>query len=137
MVFDQGGDGTYGGAIDGSGSLTKTGAGTLTLDGANTYAGVTNVDVGSLIVNGSTTGIMSVQAGARLGGSGAVGSTSLSGTVAPGNSIGTLTVNGSYTQHVGSTYEVELNSAGTVAGNVLYHLAGHQRRVGTGVRFGD
>ncbi|MCE9532927.1 MAG: autotransporter domain-containing protein [Planctomycetes bacterium] len=32
------------------------------------------------------------------------------GTTAPGNSIGNLTVNGTYTQAVGSTYQVELNS---------------------------
>ena len=39
---------TYGGAISGSGALTKTGAGTLTLSGANSYHGETTVGVGTL-----------------------------------------------------------------------------------------
>jgi outer membrane autotransporter protein len=34
------------------------------------------------------------------------------GTLAPGNSIGTLTVSGSYTQAAGSLYQVEANAAG-------------------------
>ena len=34
------------------------------------------------------------------------------GTLAPGNSIGTLNVNGTYTQAAGSTYQVEVNAAG-------------------------
>ena len=34
------------------------------------------------------------------------------GTIAPGNSIGTITVNGSFIQAAGSTYQVEVNAAG-------------------------
>ena len=36
----------------------------------------------------------------------------MAGNLAPGNSIGTLTVNGNYAQNVGSTYTVEVNAAG-------------------------
>jgi autotransporter-associated beta strand protein len=116
LVFDQAADDTYGGNISGAGILTKQGAGALTLSGANTFTGNTSIDVGSLVVNGSIGGSTSVAVGAQLSGSGTVGSTTVSGTVAPGNSIGTLTVNGAYTQNAGSTYEVELNDAGTVPG---------------------
>jgi uncharacterized protein with beta-barrel porin domain len=40
------------------------------------------------------------------------GSTAMNGTVAPGSSIGTLTIAGNYTQNVGSTYEVEIDGLG-------------------------
>ncbi|NYT36260.1 autotransporter outer membrane beta-barrel domain-containing protein [Allopusillimonas soli] len=69
---------------------------------------------GVLLVNGVlTAGGVNVHAGGWLGGGGTVsGNTSVAGTVAPGNSIGTLAVAGNYTQRAGSTYEVELDSAG-------------------------
>ena len=44
VTFDQSTAGTYGGVLSGSGSLTKIGAGTLTLSGTNSYSGGTNVD---------------------------------------------------------------------------------------------
>jgi autotransporter-associated beta strand protein len=48
-----------------------------------------------------------------VGGSGTiVGNVVNNGIVAPGNSIGTLTVNGAYTQAAGSSYQVETNAAG-------------------------
>jgi autotransporter-associated beta strand protein len=43
-----------GGPIDGTGSLTKTGSGTLTLDSANSYSGNTVVNGGTLVANGSS-----------------------------------------------------------------------------------
>ena len=51
--------------------------------------------------------------GGTLGGNGTVGNLVVAsgGTVAPGNSIGTLTVSGNYSQ-TGGVYQVEVNSAG-------------------------
>ncbi|HZX82672.1 MAG TPA: autotransporter-associated beta strand repeat-containing protein, partial [Reyranella sp.] len=48
VVFDQGTNGTYAGAMSGSGSLAKGGNGTLTLGGANSHTGGTTVNAGTL-----------------------------------------------------------------------------------------
>ncbi|MDH3032633.1 autotransporter-associated beta strand repeat-containing protein, partial [Methylobacterium fujisawaense] len=115
LVVDQSVDGTLPNAISGSGTLTKTNAGTLTLTGLNTLSGATTVQAGRLAVNGSlANSVVSVLPGAELGGSGTVGGIGAlsGGTVAPGNSIGTLTVAGNATFAAGSTYRVEANAAG-------------------------
>lgn len=100
------------GVLSGTGSLAKTGAGTLTLGGTNTFSGATTVSAGTLRVNGSIASDPTIAAGATLGGTGTVGSVVVSGTVAPGNSIGTLNVSGSYTANAGSVLEIEVDDAG-------------------------
>ena len=69
-----------------------------------------------------------------LGGNGTfVGTVTNNGIVAPGNSIGTLNVVGSYTQAAGSTYQVETNVAGQADRINVTRCAGHrhhQRRHG-------
>ena len=68
---------------------------------------------GTLAVNGSVAGNVAVGAAGTLGGNGTIGGNVVNaGTLAPGNSIGLLTVNGSYAQAAGSTYQVEVNNAG-------------------------
>ena len=48
-----------------------------------------------------------------LGGTGTIfGGVNTQGIIAPGNSIGTITVNGTFIQAAGSTYQVEVNAAG-------------------------
>lgn len=104
---------TVSAALTGTGSLTKTGTGLLRLTGTNTYTGASTVDEGSLSVDGSITSSVTVDTDGTLMGTGTIfGDLVNNGTLAPGNSIGTLTVNGDYTQNAGSTYEVEVNSAG-------------------------
>ncbi|WP_034408861.1 Ig-like domain-containing protein, partial [Comamonas thiooxydans] len=104
-------------AIGGTGALTKTGSGALILSGSNNYAGTTTVSAGTLSVNGSTTSATTVASGATLAGSGILGgnvTVQSGGTLSPGNSAGTLTVNGNLQMNAGSTLAVEIN--GTTAG---------------------
>ncbi|MGB5938024.1 MAG: autotransporter domain-containing protein, partial [Rhodanobacter sp.] len=52
LVFDQAADGNFSGIVSGSGSLTKSGTGVLTLTADNTYAGGTAINAGTLSVFG-------------------------------------------------------------------------------------
>jgi len=52
-VADGGFNTTISGPITGNGGLIKTGNGTLTLGGTNTYAGTTTVNGGAVLVNGT------------------------------------------------------------------------------------
>ena len=102
-------------------TLTVKG-GTLVLGNTAAFAGATSVEGGTLAVNGTLAGSVNVLAAGRLQGSGTVGSTTVAGIVAPGNSIGTLTVNGNYAQAAGSTYQVEVDPASTASD--LIHATG-------------
>ena len=71
MTFEQAIDGTYTGNLTGTGVLNKTGTGALLLSGNNTFTGNTNVNTGSLLVNGTlNSAVVQVASGATLGGSG-------------------------------------------------------------------
>jgi fibronectin-binding autotransporter adhesin len=97
------------------GGLTKIGSGTLTLTASNSYSGPTTINAGTLRVNGSPgTGIssVSVNSGATLGGTGAINAgvtVNSGGHLAPGASIGTLTVN-TLTLSSGSLLDYELGA---------------------------
>jgi autotransporter-associated beta strand protein len=123
-----------GGSNDGmGGSLTKIGAGRLTLTNANTYTGGTVINSGTLLVNNTTgsglgTGAVQAIAG-TLGGSGIISGTVAVGTgdgagavLAPGqNSVtpGTLTIKRSLTLRSDATYRVTLNSSTPAADRLI------------------
>ena len=100
--------------IGGAGPLTTTGGGTLVFVGANNYTGGTDVNQGSLLIAGSINGTTTVASGALLGGTGTInGNVISSGIISPGEidePIGTLTINGNYTQNAGGSYNVQLQA---------------------------
>src|SRR6266446_5183983 len=121
-TFDtNGNDATLAGTITGAGGLTKIGAGALTLSSNSSYSGVTAINAGTLIVNGSiANSAVAVNAGAMLAGTGTVGATTIAsgGTFAPGNSPGTMTVAGNLAFQSGALYVVQVNSTTASSANV-------------------
>lgn len=109
LIFDQASDGTYSGTLTGIGTFEKTNAGVLTLSGSTTQTSYA-VNAGTVLVNGTSTGNFTVDAAAVLGGIGTIiGDVFVSGTMAPGVGIGTITVMGNHTQLTGSTLEIEVS----------------------------
>ena len=67
VTFDQGVDGAYAGVLSGAGKLIKDGAGILTVSGANTYTGNTEVLDGTLLgTTSNVRGNIAVSAGANV-----------------------------------------------------------------------
>ena len=136
LTVNQTADTTFGGTLvnaqaeynktgantQGALSLTKTGGATLTLTGANTYTGATNVNAGALVINGNqsgATGTVTVAGGATLKGTGTVGgATTINGTHAPGaiGAPGPQTFSSTLNYGSGSVFEWDLNASGSDTG---------------------
>lgn len=113
LAFDRSDALTFSGLLSGSGAIRQLGSGRTVLTGNSSgFAGTTTVEDGILVVNGALGGDLVVLSSGRLQGSGTVANLSLTGTLAPGNSIGTLSVAGNLTINAGSVYEVEVDAAG-------------------------
>ncbi len=115
LVIDSNGNTAFAGAIMGTGDLVKQGSGTLILSGASNFSGATDVRAGRLAVNGTfLNSIVEVEQTGVLGGNGTIAGllAGLGGTVAPGNSIGTLQVNGNANLGQASIYQVEVDATG-------------------------
>ncbi|GGA40603.1 autotransporter-associated beta strand repeat-containing protein [Dyella nitratireducens] len=115
LVFDRSDNLSFAGSISGSGSLTKLGAGTLILDSANTYSGMTTVAAGTLEVGDSAhatatlAGDVTVDQAATLRGHGTIdGDVVNSGVVWPGGSVGVLTIQGNYTQQANGSLQIDV-----------------------------
>lgn len=93
--------------------VVKTGPGTQVLSGVNTYTGLTTVEGGDLILNGSVAATVFVDTFGTLRGIGTIGGNLInSGTVSPGQSIGTMTILGNYINNSDGIYDVEVNGNG-------------------------
>jgi autotransporter-associated beta strand protein len=122
-------DGTFGDGSSRALNLTKVGAGTLTLSATSTNTGTVTVNGGTLALTGAGSfanasglianatldvsgigGTLNLSSGQTLGGSGNVAGEVVApagSTVAPGASVGTLTVSGNVS--LGGQLQMELN----------------------------
>lgn len=124
-TFTFGSDGqdySYAGLFTGDGTVIKTGGGIQTLTGINddndVFTGTFQVAGGTLVVNGtlgdpnSRAATVVVDSGATLGGTGSIaGSVTIQdgGTISPGESIGTINIDGDLTFIAGSRYKLDID----------------------------
>jgi autotransporter-associated beta strand protein len=114
MIFNTPGSVTHTGAISGTGSITKNGAGTLTISSAsNNFTGAVNITEGRLVMNAFAGGAIVIPSGTFLeiatsgaGGSGVL--TSMTGT-------GTLVKSGTGTFDISWNSQTKLISLGSGA----------------------
>ncbi len=95
--------------ISGVGGFTKNGTGVLTLSGENTYTGDTNINAGTLVVNGSITSDTNTNAGTLV----------VNGSITSDTTInaGMLMVNGSITSQLTVASVGTLSGTGLIDGN--------------------
>ena len=105
-------------ALGGEGCFTKSGAGTLNVASNGTFGHGVCVNQGEMRANGligST--FVAVAQGATLRGSGTIDApVTVKGTLAPGNSPGTLSTSSTVVMEAGSTFQADINGTGTASG---------------------
>ena len=144
LSFNRSDDVSFAGDLSGAGAFVKNGAGKLLFDGDGSgFTGVTTVSAGSLIVGSTATSTavlggpsgagagVTVNSGGTLGGHGTIAANVdvlSGGTLSPGNSVGTLTVDGNLSLEQGSTLQAEFGASGVsdqviVSGNLALNGA--------------
>jgi fibronectin-binding autotransporter adhesin len=140
------GTGTGAGSI----GLTKTGVGILAFSGTESYTGATNVNAGTLLVNGSlTSSPLTMLSGATIGGRGTINTLTVpsGGILSPGdpatsNGVGTLTAS-ALTLSSGSVLKLDFGTGSNDVVNVTnsggLNILGGQLNIlsaGTATAFG-
>ena len=116
---------TWSQPISGTGQLLHAGPGELNLTGSVRQDGGLQTAGGLLSLNGDISGGVEALGGSRVGGSGRVDRLTINSgaTLAPGNSIGALTIAGSLRLATQSTLEVEVSPSAAdrvnASGNVV------------------
>ena len=146
-------DQTVANAIGGTGSITQKGPGKVTLSGANTYAGTTNAEAGTLAAGSATafgTSTVSISSGATLDignyavnnavnvKAGTADALSTGAITSNGGAIGSLTlgsysrlnVTGDMAMAAGSSFTFDMTGL-TAGGNALVTLTGGLTLTGT------
>lgn len=114
LIFNNSSAATFSTAISGAGTLRKQGTGLLSFASNFSIANLA-LSAGRTRMNVIGTANVNVGAGATLDGTGRiVGNLTNNGIVAPGNSIGTLTVQGNYVHNSGAVLEIEFDGSGGI-----------------------
>ncbi|NGX32907.1 MAG: hypothetical protein K1060chlam4_00963, partial [Candidatus Anoxychlamydiales bacterium] len=104
---------TLDGTITANNTVSKTGAGTLSINSSNAgNTGITTVAAGTMLIKPAarwSADTVNISSGASLTGTGTVeAAVTNAGTISPGESIGTLTIDGAYAEN--GTLEIEITS---------------------------
>jgi len=134
LQVDNTGLTTISGVVSGSGfGITKTGNGTLVLNNTETYTGPTLITNGTLRINGQLgAGAVTVATNGTLGGTGTIAgpvTVLTNSAIAPGSSIGTLTINNNLT--LGGNLNIEVDKASVPTSDKVI-VSGTLANVGTG-----
>ncbi len=102
---------TWSNDISGAGGIRKSGDGTLTLSGQNSYLGTTEVQGGSLVSSHGVPGAATIAAGARMTSSGGIGGNlSNAGNVRFDGAAGTRIIDGNFVQAGSGTLEYQVGT---------------------------
>ncbi len=107
---------SFTGSFQGDGEFIVQGGGTFEYTGQTTDSTPSaKVENAKLALNGQFAGVISTQSGGVLSGTGVAGTVhNEEGTVAPGNSIGTLHISGDYVQDASASLEIEIGENGAI-----------------------
>ena len=119
VVFNRSNDLDYGGVISGSGALEQLGSGTLTLSGANAYAGGTTLSAGTLSLGNAD----------AIGSSGTI---SFAGGALQFTSANATDYSGRFSTAASQDYKLDTNGRNVTLGANLTSVGGSLEKLGAG-----